>query len=100
MKPYALIATLPPLGICLAVVITKGSLLISDHVSLHFQGAAMRALTSVQVLAEMITGLAGGPLAAYTMTLPLYLGSAMAIVCSVILREKQSRLRSIYKVFI
>ena len=86
--PYALIATLPPLGICLSVVITKGALLVSDGVSIRLQGAAMGALTSVQVLAEMITGLAGGPLAAYTMTLPLYLGALMAVIGSVILFKK------------
>lgn len=83
--PYALIVTLPPLGVCLAVIITKGALLISDEVSIRFQGSAMGALTSVQVLAEMLTGLAGGPLAAYTLTLPLYLGAGMAVVCAGIL---------------
>jgi MFS transporter, DHA1 family, tetracycline resistance protein len=84
-SPYALIITLIPVGLCLAVVITNGALLISNTASEQFQGHAMGTLTSVQVLAEMITGLAGGPLAAYTMTLPLYIGSSMAIVCSLIL---------------
>ena len=45
----------------------------------------MGTLTSVQVLAEFFTGIAGGPLAALTMALPLYIGSAMAIVCGLIL---------------
>ena len=83
--PYALIITLPPLGICLAVVITKGALLISDAVSAQSQGIAMGVLTSVQVSAEMMTGFIGGPLAAYQVTLPLYLGIVMALVCSWIL---------------
>lgn len=82
---YALIATLPPLGICLAVVITNGSLLISNTVSHAFQGQAMGTLTSVQVLAEIFTGVAGGPLAAYTLTFPLYLGAAMTVICGLIL---------------
>jgi MFS transporter, DHA1 family, tetracycline resistance protein len=84
-SPYALLITLPPLGFCLAVVITNGSLLISNTASQSFQGQAMGTLTSFQVLAEIFTGLAGGPLAAFTMTLPLYIGSAMAVICGLIL---------------
>jgi MFS family permease len=87
-SPYALIWTLPPLGICLAVIITKGALLISDEVSIRFQGAAMGLLTSVQVLAEMLTGLMGGSLAAYHIALPLYIGSLMALACSLLLLRK------------
>lgn len=84
-SPLALLITLPPLGFCLAVVITNGSLLISNTASQHFQGQAMGTLTSVQVSAEFLTGIAGGPLAAYTMALPLYIGAAMSIVCGMIL---------------
>ena len=84
-SPYMLLITLLPVGFCLAVVITNGSLLISNTASQLFQGQAMGTLTSVQVLAEIFTGLAGGPLAAFTMTLPLYIGAAMAIVGSLIL---------------
>ncbi len=93
---YALLITLIPLGICLAVVITNGALLISNTASEHFQGQAMGTLTSVQVLAEMLTGFGGGLLAAYTMTFPIYIGALMAVVCSVILfysirREKRGQ---------
>ncbi len=84
-SPYALLITLPPLGFCLSVVITNGALLISNTASQQFQGQAMGTLTSVQVLAEIFTGLAGGPMAAYTMSLPLYIGAAMAVVGSVVL---------------
>lgn len=84
-SPYALLITLPPLGACLAVVITNGALLISNTASEHLQGRALGILTSVQVLAEILTGLGGGPLAAYTMTLPIYIGAWMAVVCSLIL---------------
>ncbi|MBS0604779.1 MAG: MFS transporter [Verrucomicrobia bacterium] len=92
-SPYALLVTLPPLGFCLAVVITNGSLLISNTASHQFQGQAMGTLTSVQVLAEIFTGLAGGPLAAYTMTMPLYIGAAMAVVCGLILMNAIRRER-------
>ena len=90
-SPYALYFTLPPLGVCLAVVITNGSLLISNTADRQFQGQAMGTLTSVQVLAEILTGLGGGPLAAYTMSLPLYIGAAMAIVCGTILYNSVRR---------
>ena len=94
-SPYFLWITLLPIGFCLAVVITNGALLISNTASHQFQGQAMGTLTSVQVLAEVVTGLAGGPLAAYTLNLPLYLGASMAVVCSLLLfrsmhNEKQS----------
>lgn len=82
---YALLVTLLPVGICLAVAITNGAVLISNTASEHFQGQAMGTLTSVQVLAEFLTGLAGGFMAASTVKLPLYVGSAMAIVCGLIL---------------
>jgi DHA1 family tetracycline resistance protein-like MFS transporter len=93
-SPYSLLFTLPFLGLCLAAVITNGSLLISNTASSLFQGQAMGTLTSVQVLAEIFTGLAGGPLAAFTMTLPLYIGAAMAVVCSLILFHSIRRERS------
>lgn len=86
---YALLLTLPPLGFCLAVVITYGSVLISNAAPQEFQGQALGTLTSVQVLAEFLTGIAGGPLAAYTMQLPLYIGAAMAAVCGCILIGKR-----------
>lgn len=84
-NPYALFGTLLPLGLCLAVVITNGALLISNTASEHFQGQALGTLTSFQVLAEILTGLAGGPIAAYAVNFPLYLGAAMAAICSLIL---------------
>jgi DHA1 family tetracycline resistance protein-like MFS transporter len=94
-SPYALVITLPPLGFCLAVVITNGSLLISNTASQQFQGQALGTLTSVQVLAEIFTGLAGGPLAAYTMSLPLYIGAAMAVISGLILFYAIRRERSV-----
>jgi MFS transporter, DHA1 family, tetracycline resistance protein len=84
-SPYALFVTIPLVGFCLSVVLTNGALLISNTASQQFQGQALGTLTSVQVLAEIFTGLAGGPLAAYAMTLPLYIGAGMTVVCSLIL---------------
>ncbi len=81
----ALWVTLICVGLCLAVVFTNASLLISNAASPQIQGQALGTLTSVQVLAEFVTGLSGGPLAAFAVTLPLYVGAAMAVVCSLIL---------------
>lgn len=85
VNPYALIVTIPPIGLFLAVTITNGSLVISNAASKEFQGQALGTLTSVQVLAEFLTGIFGGVLAAKTMTLPLYVGALMSVVCGVIL---------------
>ncbi len=90
-SPYALFATLPPVGLCLSVVITYGALLISNTASQQFQGQALGTLTSVQVLAEILTGLAGGPLAAYTTRLPILLGAAMTVVCGLLLFKSIKR---------
>jgi DHA1 family tetracycline resistance protein-like MFS transporter len=84
-SPWALLFTLVPLGLCLAVVITYGALLISNTAPQNFQGQALGTLTSVQVFAEIITGLGGGFLAASTVSLPLFIGSAMAIICALLL---------------
>ena len=94
-NPYALFATLPLVGLCLSVVITNGSLLISNTASQQNQGQALGSLTSVQVLAEIFTGLAGGPLAAYTVTLPLYIGASMGVICCLILLRTIWRKRDV-----
>ncbi len=91
-NPYALIVTIPPIGLFLAVTITNGSLVISNEASKEFQGQAMGTLTSVQVLAEFLTGIFGGVLAAKTMTLPLYVGSLMSVVCGVVLLTASRRI--------
>lgn len=93
--PWALIATLPPVGFCLAVVITNGSLIISNVSSRAFQGQSMGTLTSVQVLAEFMTGIAGGPLAAWTLRLPLYVGAMMAVVCGIVLWNNTRRVNDV-----
>ncbi len=84
-NPYALIVTIPPIGLFLAVTITNGSLVISNAAAKEFQGQALGTLTAVQVLAEFLTGIFGGVLAAKTMALPLYVGALMSVVCGMIL---------------
>ncbi|MBY0529980.1 MAG: MFS transporter [Rhabdochlamydiaceae bacterium] len=83
-NPYYLLATLPPVGLCLAITITNGSLVISNAASSDFQGGALGTLTSVQVLAEFFTGVFGGVLAAQTLELPLYIGAFMTVISGLI----------------
>ncbi|HEY2810128.1 MAG TPA: MFS transporter [Rhabdochlamydiaceae bacterium] len=84
-SPFALWVTIPLTGVCLAVTITNGSLLISNAATLEFQGQALGTLTSIQVLAEAVTGFLGGLIAAELETLPLLIGAAMSCLCSIIL---------------
>ncbi len=83
--PEFLWFTIPLTGFCLAVTITNGSLLISNATSLDFQGQALGTLTSIQVLAEVVTGCLGGLIAAEMRLLPLLIGAAMSCVCAIIL---------------
>lgn len=92
-SPYALLATIPLTGICLAVTITNGSLLISNATAAGFQGQAMGTLTSVQVLAEALTGICGGMIASEQAGLPLILGAVMSVLCSLLLLVNK---RSLY----
>lgn len=88
--PYALLVTIPLTGACLAVTVTNGSLLISNYASLDFQGRALGTLTSIQVLAEAITGLLGGLIASEMQALPLLFGALMSLVCTLILTKRMT----------
>jgi DHA1 family tetracycline resistance protein-like MFS transporter len=82
---YALIFTIPLVGLCLGVVITHGSLLISNAAESHIQGQALGVLTSVQTLAEIVTGVLGSVLAVGIFTLPIYIGAVMVFLCGILL---------------
>ncbi len=89
-SPYALYATIPLIGICLGVIFTNGSLLISNFASADFQGQALGTLTSVQVLAEALTGIFGGMIASEQASLPLIVGAAMSVICTILLLKQRS----------
>jgi DHA1 family tetracycline resistance protein-like MFS transporter len=91
-SPWALLATVPPTGIFLAIAITNGNVIISNEASQDMQGLAMGALVAIQVLAEVLTGVAGGALAASLPSLPLFIGSLMAIICCFILMKPQKKI--------
>ncbi len=81
----AVLWTIPPIGIALAISMTNGSVLISNSAREDFHGSAMGSLQSVQVLAEIITGILGGIVAAALPPLPLYIGSVMAALGGIVL---------------
>lgn len=82
---YALAFTIPLVGLCLGVVITLGSLLISNTAESHIQGHAMGVLTSVQTIAEIITGVLGSILAVGIFAMPIYIGAMMVFLCGILL---------------
>lgn len=88
---YALLLTIPLVGLCLGVVITHGSLLISNAAESHIQGRALGMLTSVQTLAEIITGIFGSILAVGIFTMPIYIGAAMTFLSGILLWLQMKR---------
>lgn len=84
-SPWGLLWTIPCVGLCLSVVMTYASILVSNASSVEFQGQAFGCLTSVQVSAEVLTSLLGGWFASYSTSLPMMIGSFMLIVASSIL---------------
>jgi len=82
---WSILLTTIPSNVCLAVVMTFGSVLVSNVASPSFQGQALGILTSVQVMAETLTGVGGGVLAGYFISLPIIVGSVMLIIASVFL---------------
>ncbi len=75
---------------------TYGTVLVSNASAPGFQGQAFGMLTSVQVLAEVLTGIGGGLLAGYISFFPILIGSLMLVVASLFLlaqrREKADNL--------
>ena len=90
-SPWGLLWTIPLVDLCIAVVMTHGTLLVSDASDERFQGQAFGLLTSVQVLAEIFTGLGGGCFAAYHPSLPMIIGACMLLVSSLILLASKKK---------
>ncbi len=89
---WSILITTVPANICLAVVMTYASVLVSDASSPSFQGQALGMLTSVQVMAEALTGIGGGVLAGHFVSLPIFIGAGMLLAASAFLfafREKK-----------
>ncbi len=85
ISSWSILITTIPSNICLAVVMTYASVIVSNAASPSFQGQALGALTSVQVLAESLTGIGGGVLAGYYISLPILVGAFMLLIASLFL---------------
>lgn len=84
-NPWFTLITVPPIGIVLAIVITFSSVTISNSADHERHGQVMGNLQSTQVFAEVVTGLAGGWLAARSPSLPLVIGALMSFCCTFLL---------------
>jgi MFS transporter, DHA1 family, tetracycline resistance protein len=82
---FGLFLSMPPVGLCLPIVMTYAAVLVSNATPPSFHGQAFGMLTTVQVTAEVLTGLLGGVIATYSRTFPLIIGSCMLFVASFIL---------------
>jgi DHA1 family tetracycline resistance protein-like MFS transporter len=87
-SPLGLIATIPPMGIIIAIVMTNAAVMVSDAAHEERQGQALGTLQSVQVFAGMSVGIIGGLLAAVKPNLPLLAGAVMSAVCGFLLLRK------------
>ncbi len=75
----ALIYTIPPIGMILAVLMTNAAVMVSNGAEDHLQGQALGVLQSVQVFAGMCVGVIGGILAGWIPYLPLIVGAIFAV---------------------
>lgn len=77
-----------PISLSLSVVMTYAAILVSEVAPQGFQGQAFGMLTSVQVMAEVLTGLLGGVLAGWDVHFPMIGGACMLLVGAIILWSK------------
>ncbi len=84
-SPSGLWWTIPPLSILLAIVMTNSSALVSHAAPANAQGTAMGTLQALQVLAEIITAIAGGFLAGLIPSMPLIVGSVFLVLGGILL---------------
>jgi len=89
-NPWALIATIPPIGILISILMTNAAVMVSDAADDNRQGEALGTMQSIQVLAGMAVGIIGGLLAALQPSLPLLAGAAMAAICGYLLLKRNN----------
>ncbi len=89
-NPWALIATIPPVGILISILMTNAAVMVSDAADDNRQGEALGTMQSIQVLAGMAVGFIGGLLAALLPALPLLAGAVMAAVCGYLLMRRKN----------
>lgn len=89
--PIALIATIPPVAIGLAIVMTNSASMVSHAASSNMQGLAMGSFTALQMLAETLTTVGGGFLAGQWPPLPLFIGAFFLTCGSAIVFYERKR---------
>lgn len=84
-SPWALLATLLPVGFFLSMGFAFPAIMVSDTADKRSQGAALGTNQSLQVLGEALTALIGGFLMVYSNNIPVYAGAFCAVVAASIL---------------
>ena len=84
-SPWALLATLIPLGFFQSMGFAFPAIMVSNGVGKRFQGQALGTNQSIQVFAEASTALTGGFVMAIANSLPIYLAAACAFIAAIIL---------------
>ncbi len=84
-SPWALVITIPPIGILISILMTNAAVMVSDAADDRMQGQALGTMQSIQVLAGMCVGVIGGLLGALKPGLPLIAGALMSALCGYLL---------------
>ncbi|NGX50510.1 MAG: Tetracycline resistance protein, class B [Chlamydiae bacterium] len=79
-SPWALLFTLIPIGLFMAMGFAFPAIYVSDKASKRFQGVALGTNQSIQVFAEAFTALIGGFLMALYNSLPIYLAALCGLL--------------------
>jgi len=88
-SPWALVMTIPPIGILISISMTNAAVMVSDAADERGQGQALGTMQSIQVLAGMFVGVIGGLLGALKPGLPLIAGAIMSAVCGYLLIRRR-----------
>jgi len=89
-SPWALLITIPPIGILISILMTNAAVMVSDAADDRMQGQALGTMQSIQVSAGMCVGILGGLLGALQPGLPLIAGALMSALCGYLLIRKKN----------
>ncbi|WP_420422629.1 MFS transporter [Simkania sp.] len=90
-SPYALFATLIPVGFFMAIGFAYPALMISNVVSKRIQGQVLGTNMAIQVFGEGATALIGGFLMALFTSFPIWIGAIVAIIGGALLISETRR---------
>lgn len=90
-SPYALFATLIPVGFFMAIGFAYPALMISNVVSKRIQGQVLGSNMAIQVFGEGATALTGGFLMAIYTSLPIWIGAIVAMIGGILLINETRR---------